>query len=124
MQANRSKDTSPEVAVRSALHRAGLRFRKHYRPVATLRCEADVVFRRQRIAVFIDGCYWHGCAEHAQVPTTNHEYWLAKIGGNVARDARNNKVLADAGWLVLRFWEHEPADEVVKAVRAAISERS
>ena len=123
MQANRARDTAPEVAVRSALHRAGLRFRKHARPLASLHCEADVVFRRERVAVFIDGCYWHGCSEHARVPDTNNEYWSAKIGGNIARDERNNAALAEAGWLVIRHWEHEPVEDVVASVRAALSNR-
>lgn len=123
MQAIRSKDTAPEVAVRSALHGAGLRFRKHQRPLPTLRCSADVVFTRARVAVFIDGCYWHGCPEHFAVPQTNAAYWSSKISGNVERDLRNDTVLTDAGWLVLRFWEHDELAKVVEIVAAAVRAR-
>src|SRR5215210_7192672 len=83
MRGNRSLNSKPEVALRSALHRAGLRFRKHLRPVRDLRCVADVVFPTERIAVFLDGCYWHACPEHGTQPRTNSEYWQAKIRGNV-----------------------------------------
>lgn len=123
MQAIRSKDTAPEVAVRSALHSAGLRFRKHQRPLPSLRCTADVVFTRARVAVFIDGCYWHGCPEHSSIPRTNTPYWSSKIGGNIERDARNNAALTDAGWLVLRFWEHDDLAEVIDIVASAVRAR-
>ena len=123
MQAIKAKDTTPEVVVRSALHRMGFRFRKHQRPVPSLRCTADVVFTRQRVAVFINGCYWHGCADHSAVPRTNTGYWSAKISGNVERDARNNKALTDAGWLVLRFWEHEAPVDVVQAVARVLNQK-
>lgn len=120
MQGNQARDTRPEIRVRSALHRSGLRFRKHARPVPELRCQADVVFPREKIAVFIDGCFWHGCPEHANVPHDSNGYWVAKLGRNIERDLRNNKALAVAGWLVLRYWEHEDASKVAVEVRAAI----
>jgi DNA mismatch endonuclease (patch repair protein) len=120
MKGNRSRDTRPEAAVRSALHRAGLRFTKHARPLPELRCEADVVFRRRRVAVFIDGCYWHGCPEHGRVPATNEAYWLAKLGRNVARDRRNDLALELAGWTVVRAWEHEPVVAIVQRVARAV----
>jgi DNA mismatch endonuclease (patch repair protein) len=88
-----------------------------------LRCEADVVFPRLRIVVFIDGCYWHGCPDHSRIPVTNSDYWSAKIGGNIARDERNNAALAAAGWIVLRFWEHEPTDTILAAIQAAVVTR-
>lgn len=123
MQGNRAVDTRPEVAVRSELHRRGLRFRKHVQPVATLRCQADVVFPRERIAVFVDGCWWHGCPQHGTRPKTNSEYWDAKLDRNLARDGRNNRLLSEAGWTVVRAWEHEPASEVADRVAETVRGR-
>jgi DNA mismatch endonuclease (patch repair protein) len=123
MQANRSKDTRPELALRSAVHRLGLRFRKHRRPISTLRCEADLVFPTERVAVFIDGCFWHGCAEHRQRPRTNEAYWEPKIEANIARDRRNDAQLSAAGWLVVRAWEHEEVEKVAARVAEAVRQR-
>src|SRR4051812_10584935 len=117
MQGNRSRDTRPEVAVRSALHRRGLRFRKHTRPLPGLKCEADAVFPRERVAVFIDGCFWHGCPEHGKRPGEPGSYWHAKRERNAARDRRNDRALEAAGWLVVRVWEHEVPDLVAGRVR-------
>jgi len=124
MRGNRRRDTGPERVVRSALHRVGLRFR------VDLRIEAegqpvrpDVVFPRQRVAVFIDGCFWHGCPDHGTRPTTNSGYWLSKIEANRKRDHQNTHALRTQGWTVLRVWEHEDprhvADVVARAVRSA-----
>lgn len=121
MLANRSRDTGPELAVRRLLHGMGLRYRVNTRPVPTLRRTADLVFTRRRVAVFIDGCYWHGCAEHHTAARRNAEFWRAKVQRNRARDAATNEALAAAGWTVLRFWEHEPPAEVAEAVRAAVT---
>lgn len=123
MQGNRGKDSGPELAVRSAMHRLGLRFRKHTQPLKGLRCEADAVFRRERIAVFIDGCYWHGCREHGRIPSDTNGYWAAKLGRNMERDIRNNRALSEAGWLPLRYWEHEDPIQVAEEVRALVLER-
>ena len=124
MQGNRSRDTKPELAVRSAVHRRGIRFRVAARPQPELPRTADMVLRKTRIAVFVDGCYWHGCPEHHTQPATNPEYWANKIAGNVARDAETTEYLEQAGWTVLRFWEHEDpeaaADRVQGAVQAAL----
>lgn len=120
MRGNRSRDTRPEVAVRSALHRRGLRFFKNARPVAGLRCSADVVFPRQRIAVFIDGCYWHRCPIHGTRPMTNAGYWSAKLDRNVARDRRNDAALAEEGWQVMRFWEHDDPAAVAERVATEV----
>jgi DNA mismatch endonuclease (patch repair protein) len=117
MQANRGRDTSPEVALRSRLHKIGFRFRKHQRPIKALRCHADVVFPRERVAVFVDGCFWHDCPVHGRRPQRNAEWWRRKIERNVMRDRRNNRVLASAGWLVIRIWEHE--EPVISAARVA-----
>lgn len=123
MQANRRRDTQPELRVRSLLHSAGLRYRVDAPPLSTLRSRADVVFARSRVAVFIDGCYWHGCPEHYRVPRVNTNYWAPKIEGNRERDRRVDRALVDAGWTVLRFWEHEPPEDiaatVIRCVRAA-----
>ncbi len=116
MRANRARDTRPELEVRRRLHALGLRFRKHRRPVPHIRCEADVVFARSRVAVFVDGCFWHGCPEHGHTPRKNAQYWRAKIARNTARDRRNDTALTAAGWTVLRFWEHVPADEIAARV--------
>ena len=116
MQSNRGRNTTPEVAVRSALHRAGFRFRIHYRALNGVRGDIDVAFPRQRLAVFIDGCFWHGCPTHATRPATNVDWWREKLDGNIRRDVGTNAALKEAGWTVLRFWEHVPAAEVVKAV--------
>ena len=128
MQGNRAEDTRPEVAVRSAVHALGLRFRKHVAPVRGLRCRADLVFARQRLAVFVDGCFWHGCPEHGVSPRTNSAYWQGKLGGNVDRDRRNDAVLAEAGWTVVRVWEHEEpqaaALRIASCLRAAEARRA
>ena len=126
MQGNRSRDTRPELAVRSAVHRRGIRFRVSIRPQPELPRTADLVLRRSRIAVFVDGCYWHGCPDHYTQPSTNSEYWAKKIARNVERDAETTAYLRHAGWKVLRFWEHEDpesvADQVQESVRAALRE--
>ena len=111
MLGNRRVDTKPEVLLRSLLHRAGLRFRKdRLIRLGVRRVRPDVVFGRQRVAVFMDGCFWHRCPEHGTMPATNHTYWLAKFQTNIARDARNNAALKDEGWRVIRIWEHEVLD--------------
>lgn len=120
MRGNRGVDTTPEVALRSALHRRGLRFRKHVQAVRELRCRPDIVFASRRVAVFVDGCYWHRCPTHGVSPRQNAEYWSAKLDRNVARDRRNDEALAAAGWKVVRVWEHEPVEHALAAVEAAL----
>jgi DNA mismatch endonuclease (patch repair protein) len=103
------------------VHRLGLRYRVAVRPVKEVRRSADLVFAGARVAVFLDGCFWHACPEHFVPPSTNAGYWDAKIAGNVARDRDTDRKLASAGWLVMRIWEHEKAEvgaaRVDKAVR-------
>jgi len=112
MKANRRADTQPEIAVRSLLHRRGLRFRKDVSlRVAEVRTTADIVFAKHRLAIFIDGCFWHQCPEHSHVPRANPGYWERKLARNVARDQRVTERLSDAGWDVLRIWEHVPPEE-------------
>lgn len=124
-KANRKRDTRPEVSLRSALHRRGLRFRKEQliRTSAGVKVRPDVVFGKARVAVFVDGCFWHGCPDHGTIPRRNLEYWGPKLDRNIERDHRANETLDADGWLVLRVWEHEGSeatDRVVKAVRARL----
>jgi DNA mismatch endonuclease (patch repair protein) len=124
MQGNRGSDTGPEVALRSELHRRGLRFRKHARAVPGLRCRGDVVFPAARVVVFVDGCFWHRCPDHRTDPRTNSAYWQAKLERNVARDRRNDAALAAAGWHVIRVWEHEPPAAAASLVEMAVRART
>ncbi|WP_078967949.1 MULTISPECIES: very short patch repair endonuclease [unclassified Streptomyces] len=122
MLGNRSRDTAPELLLRSLVHAAGLRYRVAAKPLPKMRRTADMLFRPAKVAVFIDGCFWHGCPEHFVMPKTNQPYWEEKIGRNIQRDRDTDNRLAEAGWLVLRFWEHlEPeacAATVIKVVAA------
>lgn len=121
MRGNKSRDTGPEVALRSALHCLGYRFRKDYRINEAPRgIRADVAFTRHRVAVFVDGCFWHSCPTHGHVPKANHDYWRPKLARNVERDRRNNALLTAAGWAVVRVWEHEPVDVAVSRVLRAV----
>ncbi|MGI9822194.1 very short patch repair endonuclease [Agromyces sp. Marseille-Q5079] len=123
MLANKRRDTSTELAVRRILHARGLRYRVDYAPLPGLRRRrADIVFTRARLAVFIDGCFWHGCPEHATHPKRNAEYWGPKLAANIERDRDTDRRLQEAGWRVLRFWEHEAADDVALAIAQAIEE--
>lgn len=114
MQANVGRATQPEKTLRSALHRTGLRFRKDARVLPGLRCKADVVFRRARVAIFVDGCFWHGCPVHFKLPATNPAWWQEKVCDNARRDADQTRQVIAAGWVVFRYWEHE-IDEVTAA---------
>ncbi|MGX7825453.1 very short patch repair endonuclease [Actinokineospora sp. 24-640] len=120
MSRQKARDTGTEIALRRALHALGLRYRVHRRPVAGVRREVDVVFTRVRVAVFVDGCFWHGCPEHVTWPRRNAEFWRAKIEGNRARDRDTDARLADAGWRVVRVWEHEDPAEAARRVREVI----
>jgi DNA mismatch endonuclease (patch repair protein) len=123
MQAIRSRDTKPEQLIRRLVHAQGLRYRVSARPLADLRRTADLVFRPAKVAVFVDGCYWHGCPEHYVSPKTNPGYWSEKILRNVSRDRDTDERLTDAGWLVLRFWEHEPSAGCAEEIAAAVTAR-
>ncbi|MGW7466830.1 very short patch repair endonuclease [Streptomyces xantholiticus] len=121
MQAIRSRDTTPERLIRRLVHAQGLRYRVAARPLPDLRRTADMVFRPVKLAVFIDGCYWHGCPEHYVRPKTNCGYWSDKVTRNVTRDRDTDERLRQAGWTVLRFWEHESPNDCALAIAATVS---
>lgn len=122
MKGNRSRDTRPEVRLRSALHRRGLRFRKDYAVrLPDRNVKVDVAFTRDRVAVFVDGCFWHGCPEHGHRPRKNTHYWGPKLDRNRARDVAVTRGLESAGWRVLRLWEHIPVEEAAAVVQAALA---
>jgi DNA mismatch endonuclease, patch repair protein len=120
MQSNRGRDTAPELAVRRAAHRLGLRYRVSTRPIPDLRRTADLVFTRQKVAVFVDGCFWHGCPTHHTVAKTNAAFWADKVSRNSARDRETDARLSEADWTVLRFWAHEPPNEVARAIELVV----
>jgi DNA mismatch endonuclease, patch repair protein len=122
MAAVHRSDTKPELQVRSMLHRRGLRYRKDY-PVriAGRLVRPDIAFTRPKIAVFIDGCFWHLCPEHGQIPVTNRAFWQAKLGRNVARDREQTSALEAAGWTVLRIWEHVRTEDAVAMIVQTIA---
>ena len=121
MQANRRADTKPEMQLRSALHRLGLRFRKDvFVRTPSRRASVDVLFPRQRIAVFVDGCFWHGCPDHMTWPQANADWWRAKITRNQERDRQVSADLRAVGWIVIRVWEHEQPDEAAQMIWRAI----
>jgi DNA mismatch endonuclease (patch repair protein) len=111
MQANTGRTTEPERKLRSLLQRLGCRFRVNTRPEPSLRCTADLVFRKSRVCIFVDGCYWHGCPQHFAVPKQNAAWWAEKITDNRNRDARRTLQLEGHGWLVVRVWEHDLVGE-------------
>lgn len=123
MRGNRSKNTKPELMLRKALHRTGLRYRLHAVADRAVGCRVDIVFPRTRVAVFVDGCFWHRCPVHASDPVANAEFWQAKFRRNVARDRASDIALAAAGWKVVRVWEHEDMGVAADAIAAVIRER-
>lgn len=123
-KANRRTDTRPELRLRSALHRRGLRFRKDLLlRIGELKVRPDVVFPRRKLAVFVDGCFWHGCPLHQHMPRRNQAYWAPKLKANVERDHRVDRALDAAGWGVVRVWEHEDPDQAALAVAVRLQER-
>lgn len=116
------RDTKPEVAVRKLLHAAGYRFRVNARVPDMPRRTIDIAFTRAKVAVMIDGCFWHGCPVHATQPKSNAEWWREKLDRNMARDRETTEHLAAAGWTVLRFWEHEAPDGAAELVAAAVEQ--
>jgi DNA mismatch endonuclease (patch repair protein) len=123
MQGNRSRDTKPELAVRRAVHALGLRYRVAEQPLREVRRSADLVFPRVKVAVFVDGCFWHGCPEHYREPGSHVDYWRLKVDTNRARDFETTELFSLAGWTVLRFWAHEDPDVVAGQIRSVVGQR-
>jgi DNA mismatch endonuclease (patch repair protein) len=123
MQVTRRRDTAPELALRMALRGRGLRYRVDIAPVRGVRRRADLVFARGRLAVFVDGCFWHACPEHATWPKINAAWWRAKIRANVARDRDTDAKLRAAGWDVIRAWAHEDVTRVACRIAASLQAR-
>lgn len=123
MRGNRGRDTKPELALRSAIHALGLRYRVGLRPVPRVRRTADIVFTKAKVAVFLDGCFWHGCPEHHRPAKQNSGFWIAKIEGNKARDADTDNRLREAGWEVIRIWEHEDPVAAATLIQTIVLER-
>jgi DNA mismatch endonuclease, patch repair protein len=120
MLGNVRRDTIPEMEVRRELHHRGLRYRVDYPLPMARRRRADLAFTRLKIAVFIDGCFWHSCPLHGTSPGRNSDYWLPKLSRNKARDAETTQMLTEAGWLVLRYWEHEPSSSVADSIETIV----
>lgn len=114
------RDTAPEVAVRKLLHASGYRYRLNERVPHMPRRTIDIAFTRAKVAVFLDGCFWHGCPDHATRPKSNAEWWRQKLDKNMARDAETTAHLVSEGWTVLRFWEHQPPAQVAEVVAEVV----
>jgi len=125
MQAAKPKNTAPEVALRSLIHHKGFRYRIDTRPLRELNRRADIVFRKIKVAIYVDGCFWHGCLLHGTQAKANAAYWSFKIKQNQERDEDTTKILEKAGWKVIRVWEHEdPAKASEKICRVIRKRRS
>jgi DNA mismatch endonuclease (patch repair protein) len=122
MERQARRDTKPELALRRTLHRRGLRYRVDYK-VPGMRGRVDVAFTRAKVAVFVHGCFWHSCPEHATVPKSNREWWREKLAANVVRDRAAAVELADRGWVVLVVWEHEEPASAAARVSGIVRSR-
>lgn len=120
MRNTRPRDTTPELKLRRALHARGLRYRVNSRPEPDLRTKADVVFSRARVAIYVDGCFWHACPEHGNLPKANREWWRQKLATNVQRDRVTEKALSERGWRVVRVWEHELPESAASRIDALV----
>lgn len=120
METQPRSDTKPEIDLRRALHRRGLRYRVGMPVPGAPRRTIDIAFSKSRVAVFVDGCFWHGCPDHGVAPKNNSEWWSLKLMGNRQRDESTNALLSAAGWRVVRVWEHQPLDDQVAAVLGAL----
>lgn len=123
MRAVRRRDTAPEMALRRALHRRGHRYRVDMK-LPGLRRRADIVFTRAKVAVFVDGCFWHGCAQHGTAPKSNADFWANKISTNRARDRDTDERLEELGWRAVRVWEHEDVEAAVEVIESALAGRT
>ncbi|MGH8920963.1 MAG: very short patch repair endonuclease [Actinomycetes bacterium] len=116
MSRQRRRDTAPELALRRHLHARGLRYRVTWPIPGLPRRTVDIAFTRARLAVFVDGCFWHGCPEHATYPSANGAWWAAKLAMNQQRDRTTTEHLESAGWTVVRVWEHENPDHIASRI--------
>ncbi len=123
MRRQRRRDTQPELALRRALHGAGLRYRVQDRVPGCPRRSIDISFRTERIAVFVQGCFWHGCRLHKGAAKSNDAWWEQKLAGNAARDADTDQRLIEQGWLPVRVWEHEPVDQARDRILEIVAAR-
>lgn len=115
------RDTAAELAVRRELHRRGLRFRVEYPVPGLPRRRIDVAFTRRRVVVFVDGCFWHACPAHGTSPKNNGAWWDSKLRRNVERDRETGEALREAGWKVLRVWEHEDPSIAADRIAALVT---
>lgn len=123
MQRQRRRDTKPELALRRELHRLGLRYRVDRRLLSGMRRRVDIVFGPAKVAVFVDGCFWHSCPQHATLPRANAQWWADKLAANVERDSDSDRELAECGWLVVHVWEHEGVADAAARVREIVLHR-
>ncbi|TFF17283.1 very short patch repair endonuclease [Cellulosimicrobium funkei] len=124
MSVAKRRDTAPEVALRRELHARGMRYRVAYPVPGQRRRTIDVAFTRAKVAVFVDGCFWHGCPKHGMMPRSNGDWWKTKLAANQARDRDTDRLLSELGWTVVRVWEHEPPHVASDRVEAVVSQRS
>ncbi|MFG2997056.1 very short patch repair endonuclease [Streptomyces sp. NPDC048340] len=124
MSRQASRDTNPEMSVRRLLHASGLRYRVNFPVPGMRRRTIDIAFTRAKIAIFLDGCFWHGCPEHATQPKANAQWWRSKLDTNMARDRETTAHLEAAGWMVLRFWEHESPASAADSIRSAAAQQT
>jgi DNA mismatch endonuclease, patch repair protein len=123
MRRQSRRDTSPEVLLRKSLHASGLRFRVSYPVPSCPRRSIDIAFTRVRVAVFVDGCFWHGCPQHGTWPRANADWWRAKLQLNILRDRNTDDLLINEGWTVLRVWEHECSRDAAGRVAQVVASR-
>ena len=119
----RTTDTAPEMEIRSRLHAMGFRYRVDRRPERDVNTRADIVFGPAKVAVYVDGCFWHGCPDHGSKPKTNRDYWLPKLRANKRRDVEIDLALRKSGWLVIRVWEHEDPEKVCRRIVRSVNRR-
>ena len=112
----KGKDTEPELILRKALWANGLRYRLKNK----LPGRPDIFFPARKIAIFIDGCFWHGCPDHCQIPKTNQPFWESKLSKNKSRDKEVSRVLENGGWCVIRLWEHDVKNDLSNCVKRVV----
>lgn len=120
MKKQGQRDTRAELLIRRRLHALGFRFRVDRKPEPSMRTRGDLIFTRQRVVVFVDGCFWHACPQHRSVPRTNSAWWKEKLAANVMRDERATQQLQACGWTVVRIWEHENTEAAVDQIIEAV----